>query len=152
MKPCLLMAVLLTATGALGQCPFPAKLTSTAYCPGGLLTVSTTKNISKIDWVRDGVIVSTVTASGSYNPIGTTVAGGNGTGNAANQLDHPQGIHVDADGNVLVADANNNRVQAWTVGAVSGNTVASSYGVGNNSLQAPQSVFPDGYGNLYISN
>lgn len=148
----MMMAVLLAATGVLGQCPFPANLTSTGICPGAVLTVAAAKNISKIEWVRDGAVVSTVTATATYNPIGITVAGGNGPGPAANQLDHPQGIYVDAAGNVLVADPNNNRVQAWAVGATTGNTIASSYGAGSNPLKSPSAVFPDEYGNLYISN
>ena len=122
MKLFTLMAVLLAATGVLGQCPFPAKLTSTGICPGGVLTVAAAKNISKIDWVRDGAVVSTVTATASYNPVGITVAGGNGPGLSDKQLDHPQGIFVDAAGNILVADQNNNRIQAWPVGATTGYT------------------------------
>jgi gliding motility-associated-like protein len=152
MKLFMLMAVLLAATVAPGQCPFPAKLTSTGICPGGVLTVTAAKNISKIEWVREGTVVSTVTATASYNPIGITVAGGRGPGLANNQLDHPQGIYVDDAGNVIVADQNNNRIQAWTVGATSGNTIASSYGAGSDPLVSPTAVFPDGYGNLYISN
>jgi hypothetical protein len=41
---------------------------------------------------------------------GVTVAGGNGAGAAANQLNYPEGICVDAAANVYVADAANNRV------------------------------------------
>lgn len=111
MKHFMLMAVLLATTGVLGQCPFPANLTSSGICPGGVLTVTAAKNISRIDWVRDGAVVNTVTATSAYNPIGITVAGGNGPGLGDKQLDHPQGIYVDGEGNVIVADQNNNRIQ-----------------------------------------
>jgi len=45
---------------------------------------------------------------------GIVVAGGNGAGNAANQLNGPAGIYIDGNNNVYVADANNNRIQKWS--------------------------------------
>src|SRR4249920_802469 len=100
MKLVILLAALLSATVVFGQCPFPSNLTSTGICPGGVLTVAATTNISKIEWVHDGNTVNTVTATAGYNPVGITVAGGNGGGLANNQLDHPQGMYVDASGDV----------------------------------------------------
>jgi DNA-binding beta-propeller fold protein YncE len=44
---------------------------------------------------------------------GTTVAGGNGDGSAANQFSYPSGLFVDASGNIYVSDWNNNRIQKW---------------------------------------
>jgi hypothetical protein len=59
--------------------------------------------------------------------IGVTVAGGNGQGSAANQLDRPSDIFVSKiDGSVYVADCYNNRIQKWLVNATSGITVAGS--------------------------
>jgi gliding motility-associated-like protein len=154
MKIVILLVALLATTVVFGQCPFPANLTSSGICPGGILTVSATNNnnISKIEWIRDGNTVNTVTSTASYNPVAITVAGGNGGGLGNNQLDHPQGIYVDASGNVIIADQNNNRIQAWTTGATFGNTIASSFGVGTNQLVSPVDVLPDNYGNLYITN
>jgi DNA-binding beta-propeller fold protein YncE len=59
--------------------------------------------------------------------IGVTVAGGNGQGSAANQLDRPPDIFVSKiDGSIYVADCYNNRIQKWLVNATSGITVAGS--------------------------
>jgi len=44
---------------------------------------------------------------------GTTVAGGNGEGLAANQLNDAIGVFVDASGNIYVSDRNNFRIQKW---------------------------------------
>ena len=46
---------------------------------------------------------------------GTIVAGGNGQGNNANQLNYPRGVFVDSSGNIYVADTNNHRVQKWAL-------------------------------------
>ena len=47
---------------------------------------------------------------------GTTVAGGNGDGSAANQLSNPRYIALDASGNMYIGDTGNNRIQKWTLG------------------------------------
>jgi len=43
--------------------------------------------------------------------VGITVAGGNGAGNDANQLNCPYGVVVDEKGNMFIADTNNHRIQ-----------------------------------------
>ena len=48
----------------------------------------------------------------------TTVAGGNGLGPAANQLDNPDGVFIDATGNIYVADDANNRIQQFMPGGI----------------------------------
>jgi hypothetical protein len=44
---------------------------------------------------------------------GITIAGGNGTGTAANQLNNPQNFMLDAKGNLYIADTGNYRVQKY---------------------------------------
>lgn len=60
------------------------------------------------------------------NTVGTTVAGqSNGVaGSSATHLNSPSDVAVDLNGNVYVAEINNNRVQLWLVNATSGITVA----------------------------
>ena len=48
---------------------------------------------------------------------GCTVAGGNGSGSGADQLNHPNGVAVDAAGNVYISDIANQRIQKWAPGA-----------------------------------
>jgi len=56
------------------------------------------------------------------------IAGGNGAGGNANQLDTNRGIFVDNNG-LYIADSSNNRIQLWRLdGSTTGSTVAS----GNN--------------------
>jgi gliding motility-associated-like protein len=88
---------------------------------------------------------------------GSTVAGGNGggyLGNAANQLNSPFGLVVDANGNIFIADGANNRIQKWGPGASSGITVAggNGTGVGANQFDVPSSVTLDATGNIYVSD
>jgi gliding motility-associated-like protein len=83
---------------------------------------------------------------------GITVAGGNGAGPTAGQLDFPDGLYVDGSGNLYVADQINDRIQEWTPGASSGKTVAGGNGEGDgeNQLFWPKGVYVDGSGNIYI--
>jgi len=87
--------------------------------------------------------------------VGTTVAGGNGSGSAANQFDDPTGVYVDAFGAVYVSDYNH-RIQKWAVGATSGTTVAGdAAGIRGNTadkLRDPEGVFVDRDGAIYVSD
>ena len=94
---------------------------------------------------------------GSYFGInGTTVAGGNGPGPAANQLSGPDAIFVDAIGNLYVADTYNGRIQEFPPGSTSttkGVTIAGGNGVGSAANQfEPTGVYLDASGNLYVTD
>ncbi len=75
----------------------------------------------------------------------TTVAGGNGQGADANQLDTPQGLYVDEAGNVYISDTYNNRIQKWAPGTATGETIAGGNGKGSaaNQLNRPSEIFVD---------
>jgi len=86
---------------------------------------------------------------------GVTVAGGNGMGSNANQLNSPTGIFLDRSGNLYVADFYNNRIQMFPPGsdsATNGITVAGGNGFGSDpdQLANPTSVYVDTSGNIYI--
>ena len=83
----------------------------------------------------------------------TTVAGGNGSGGAANQLDYSLGVAVDEDGNVYFVEHHYTRVKRWAPGASEGTTVAGGHGEGSaaNQLDGPVGVAVDG-GMLYIAD
>lgn len=88
---------------------------------------------------------------------GTTIAGGNGGGSAANQLASPLGLARDSAGNLYVADAKNNRVQKFpstSTSATNGTTVAggNGAGAGANQLFGPSGVGVDAAGNLFVSD
>jgi len=130
----------------------PTATISGTTCTGHALTLSTPQNESAIAWQKDGTTVHTEYAT-AWNNQRTVVAGGNGSGSDANQLNYPNGVAVDADGNIYVADAGNNRVQKWAPGATEGVTVAGGNGGGSaaNQLNNPVDVIVDGSGNLYVS-
>ena len=87
---------------------------------------------------------------------GITVAGGNGSGKAANQLNAPYAVAVDTMGNIYIADASNNRIQKWKEGSNSGVTVAGSAagtsGATNSLLNNPKGIYLDASNNLYIAD
>ena len=84
----------------------------------------------------------------------TTVAGGNGNGNALNQLQYPAGIHVDSAGNVYVADRANHRIVKWEPGSSEGLVVAggNSNGSALNQLNNPYGVTVDDSENVYVTD
>ena len=85
---------------------------------------------------------------------GVIVAGSDSTsGTALNRLWNPQGIFVDAGGNLFIADQGNHRVVRWAPGATSGVLVAGgSQGAGLNQLSTPRSVFVTPEGILYVAD
>ncbi len=118
------------------------------FPPGGMaldkngnLYIADLRNNRVVKWAPDAT-------------SGVVVAGGNGAGQAANQLWHPQDVFVDAAGNVYVADLGNARIQKWSPGVSTGTTVAGGNGNGSgaNQLSAPSGVYVDGNGTIYIAD
>ena len=88
---------------------------------------------------------------------GVTVAGGNGQGNAANQLYQPDGVYVDGSGNVYVSDEFNNRIQKFPAGSTSitnGITIAGGNGGGDSAdqLAHPGGIYVDKSGAIYVAD
>ncbi len=117
--------------------------------------------ISSVNWINganiDTIYNSYQVLDTGIASIGITVAGGNGRGNADNQLYEPSSVCVDANGNIYVADTRNNRVMKFAKGSNSftnGVVVAGDNGNGNNAdqLSAPSSVCVDASGNLYVAD
>lgn len=84
-----------------------------------------------------------VTPAGAISTVaGTGAAGWSGDGGPGTQaqLNHPQGLTSDPDGNVYIADTGNNRIRkllpSGTILTIAGNGNASYYGDGLPALQA----------------
>ena len=82
------------------------------------------------------------------------MAGGNGKGSAANQLNEPYGVTLDNSGNLYVVDRKNHRVQKWDPGSTEGVTVAGGNGEGSaaNQLNGPTGIVLAASGNLYVAD
>jgi sugar lactone lactonase YvrE len=87
-------------------------------------------------------------------PSNQIVAGGNGEGNALNQLSEPYHLFVDGDQTVFVADRYVHRVMKWPVGAKEGIVVAggNGEGFGVHQLNKPVSVVVDQMGTVYVAD
>lgn len=86
---------------------------------------------------------------------GRIVAGTtNHRGNESDELNSPAGIHVFENGDLLVSDAGNHRIQKFKRGSEEGTTVAGSGRCSNdtNDLCKPEYVLADGEGNVYVSD
>jgi sugar lactone lactonase YvrE len=119
------------------------------------ICVDRSENIYVVD--QNNNRVQKFPAGSTSATAGVTVAGGNGSGNEAFQLDAPTGIAIDSAGNIYVSDWGNNRVQEFLAGSTSqsnGLTVAGGNGPGYATFQlnAPEGLFIDKNNNLYIAD
>ncbi|CAM4967822.1 unnamed protein product, partial [Rotaria socialis] len=87
-----------------------------------------------------------IPANATWAQNGVTIAGGNGYGDATNQLSYPDGLFVDDDQTVVIADYNNHRIMQWKNGdTTNGQVVAGGKGQGNglHQLSYPTDVLID---------
>ena len=88
----------------------------------------------------------TLSTNARWSQNGVTVAGGNGLGNAINQLYNPFGFDIDDDNqSIIIADCGNNRIVEWKMGANDGKVIAGGQGRGNrlDQLNYPVDVLID---------
>ncbi len=89
----------------------------------------------------------------AYNsdPNTTTIVAGNGmNGSAPNMLYNTQGIFVDTEFNLYVADSGNNRIQFFQYGQLNATTLVGIGAPGTISLNRPLAVVLDADGYLFI--
>ena len=88
----------------------------------------------------------TLPMNAQWSQNGVTVAGGNGYGNALNQLNFPGGFDIDDDNqSIVIADWENDRIVEWKIGASKGKVIAGGRGKGNrlDQLNYPTDVLID---------
>jgi sugar lactone lactonase YvrE len=113
---------------------------------GSKLTVNLNRpDIEKVEWKYNGKVIET---SGSSRK-GVTVAGGHCTGSNPNQLTNPNGVFVDKDDNVWVADTRNFRIQKFTPGNRNGTTIGAEL---PNAPSFPVNLFVKPNGDLYVAD
>lgn len=122
-------------------------------CLGSTLKVISDLPIDSIRWQLNNNTTVSIKNAG-YANVGVTVAGGNGSGSASNQLISPDRIFVDSVGTMYIPDLGNNRVIKWLAGASFGTVVAGGNGAGfaSNQLDRPTGLFVDKGGNIFIAD
>lgn len=80
------------------------------------------------------------------------IAGTNTYGSQPNQLCLPNGIFVDTNFNLYIADWGNNRIQKFKLGQTNGQTVAGSTAPGTVDLYAPVAVILDADNYMFITD
>jgi len=120
----------------------------------GILNVPGAVGVNTLNWYFNNSLVRSMVDSPL---IPSTVAGGNGPGNALNQFNLPYGLFVDGSGYIYVADPSNNRVMRFPPNSTSftnGVIVAGGNGAGNaaNQLDAPYFIYVDSSDDLYVSD
>jgi hypothetical protein len=82
--------------------------------------------------------------------ISTVVAGNGSSGSTSDTLNNPNGIFVDSNFKLYVADWANNRIQLFLPGQLNATTVAGDGAPGTIVLRGPTAVILDADGYLYI--
>ncbi|CAF1119062.1 unnamed protein product [Adineta steineri] len=87
-----------------------------------------------------------------FQQFGLTVAGGNGEGQKLNQLNDPEGICIDNDNSIYIADLGNHRIVKWNYNSKIGKVIAGGNGSGNqnNQLSYPTDIIFDKENNSFI--
>ena len=138
--------------------PGPGSYVVTAIYSGAV-----TQTMSMSSPVTLQVVFAQAVAPNIYTYAGNGIAGFNGDGILAGsgELNSPTGIAVDANGNVYIADYDNNRVRMVSadtgyISTVAGSGEAGYSGDGSSATSAdlsqPCSVATDAEGNIYIAD
>ncbi|CAF1570925.1 unnamed protein product [Rotaria magnacalcarata] len=108
------------------------------------IKVKSLRRVSEI--VERKYVLINIPANAKWAQNGVTVAGGKGEGDATNQLNYPQGLFVDDDQTVVIADTYNHRIIQWKNGdTTNGQVIAGGNGQRNglNQLNSPTDVLID---------
>src|SRR5262249_49317907 len=135
---------------ALAELNYPAAVAADS---GGNLFIADTRN-QRIRRVTPDGIISTVAGNGLAG-----FTGDDGVASIA-QIDEPHGLAVDGNGNLFIADTNNQRIRKVTpagiISTVAGNGTRGFSGDGvaavNAQLASPFGVAADSSGNLFIAD
>ncbi|CAF1135615.1 unnamed protein product [Adineta steineri] len=88
------------------------------------------------------------TKKNKFQQFSITVAGGNGKGEELNQLSNPQGIFIDYDKSIYIADQWNHRIVKWELNSNTGQIIGG--GNENNQLNSPTDILFDKENNSFI--
>ncbi|CAF0791768.1 unnamed protein product [Rotaria sordida] len=90
-------------------------------------------------------MIPNIPANARWRQNGVTVAGGHGQGKATNQLHWPEGLFIDDDQTIVIADWSNHRIIQWKMNDTNGQVVAGGHGEGNrlDQLDNPADVLID---------
>ncbi|CAM4907242.1 unnamed protein product [Rotaria socialis] len=127
---------------------FPVPIFNRQLCPLLTMTNATTTTTTRPTTTTargPQLVIPNIPANAKWAQYGMTVAGGEGNGNATNQLSYPAGLFVDDDQTVLIADSWNNRIMQWKPGDKNGQVVAGGNGPGErlDQLKNPTDVLID---------
>ncbi|CAF1259588.1 unnamed protein product [Adineta steineri] len=95
--------------------------------------------------VKNMITRSTISRFSKWKQNAITVAGGNGEGQKLNQLNRPEGIFIDKNKNIFIADRLNHRIVEWKYNAKEGQIISGGNGQGNrmNQLSGPVDMIVD---------
>jgi DNA-binding beta-propeller fold protein YncE len=154
--------IISTVAGGGAGCTDPCSATAAALSSPRGISVDGSGALFVADWGHNtirkvvGGTISTVAGTGTAGFSGDTGDAG------AAELNHPQSVYVDGNGDLWIADTENHRVREVDHATGKIDTVAGNSSGGNNpcdngpatsiSLFFPSGITPDGSGNILIAD
>ncbi|CAF4202783.1 unnamed protein product [Rotaria sp. Silwood2] len=108
--------------------------------------ISYNKKMRKyIDEFEAMSVIPNIPVNARWTQNGVTVAGGHGEGSTTNELSCPQGLFVDDDQTMVIAEYGNHRIIQWKMGDTNGQVVAGGNGEGKrlDQLNCPTDLLID---------
>ncbi|CAF1423110.1 unnamed protein product [Adineta steineri] len=96
-----------------------------------MFTTSATETAMLITSTNSHTTTKNVSGFNKWKQNAITVAGGNGQGQQVNQLNGPEGIFIDKNKNIFIADFYNHRIVEWKYNAKEGQIIAGGNGRGD---------------------
>ncbi|CAF1325952.1 unnamed protein product [Adineta steineri] len=123
-----------------GTTMFTASITKTAVVTTSttettMIITSTTKTNMLTTLTNSHTTTMNVSRFSKWKQNAITVAGGNGEGQKLNQLNRPEGIFIDKNKNIFIADRFNHRIVEWKYNAKEGQIIAGENEEGNRMDQ-----------------
>ncbi|CAF1271496.1 unnamed protein product [Rotaria sordida] len=124
---------------------YPVSMTGQEICPPITMTDTTTAIPTTATTNTQQLVIPNIPINARWAQNGITVAGGRGYGNAINQLYGPEGLFVDDDQTMIIADGYNHRIVQWKMGDTNGQVAAGAHGEGNrlDQLNYPKNALID---------
>ncbi len=149
--PSIFLLLLLTTQQSAAQCVFVN--ISAPKCAGdGIVQGIFSRTPFRIDWkVNDSIIQSSTV---TWTTLAVTPVSGTITASTQQRITGTQGLAIDNNGAILIADTIRSRIVSYDKNNLDGQRIVGGNGTGSasNQINKPAGIFIDPFGNLFVTD